>query len=998
MANSRHYLQIIVETIKKGSGAQQSQREVEQLGKKIDRFATQADRAGIRTAALEQKQISLAKQVSRGKISVDQAAESLAKFRNNLPVDEMDEAGNSAGGFLGKIGGSGLLTIGAFTGAVTAAGVAAKKAFDFAQAGAQLNQLEQSFESVNERIFKTPKLLEDMRKAARGTVSDAQIMQGVLTLTAGASNELAQQLAQNSPQLIEIAKAANKVNPLLGDTAFLYESIALGVKRGSPLILDNLGIMVKVGEANRKYAESLGKTVAELTVQEKQMALLNETLRAGDQLIEQAGGNVDNLADSYAQAEVEYANFIDGLKKGFAEFVGQRIVGGRAVDRLNKAIKEEIITTSEQVEMRQRLTKAGLTNAEATIRIVDAIGLLEEGYVDSVEAGLKLLANEEEYQAALAERARQERELAEAQIKEAKRQIGAADQVLKNYFEEEKAVIDLTKQWEEYAKIQEENREKTDKFIKTRRALAEQLEREPELFDKINREIGAAAAGTDPVGDRFQGPTIGPWFKALYDMQAFAEASTSELSFLNEELDDLGPKFVTWGGRTSDQNRLLDTMTDEVDRLNRQIADAQAAPEMFGGADEANKRMESATERINELAPAIERLNSIQGEAGLANVEFSVNQEALTSAFYEQTNALLGNEEALREYGVSAEDSIDKAIALGIATGELNEEQAAAILKQLELQKGIDALSEAYGRNIVSADQAAQALNILGSEGLGAMQEYIAGIAGTLTPLNEAISNLDRDLPKIEVEADIVPALTELNNLKGELTTLKASVLFDTLDPQAQADVERQIQEVEGAMALAIALEVEGADTTLTNFEGDVSEFVDDEHIATIEAETTEALLEVENLVAEADAATEEPYVAEFKADTNQAERDISRLESAADSAAGTRKLIFKIETQGTIPGDSGGQTRHTGGPIVPGTLYRVQKDEFFMSPIAGNITKTAPTGTTGNGGHGTAEGVQVKEGDTYNNFYPQTEAAMALALAQVHNNKRRRMNRTMGG
>ncbi|MBD3354320.1 MAG: hypothetical protein GF364_22750 [Candidatus Lokiarchaeota archaeon] len=177
------------------------------------------------------------------------------------------------------------------------AGIAVKKAMDFARTGAEIQQTRESFDRLGISI-------EDLRSVSRGTVDDMTLMSSTLTLTAGASEELQGELLGASPQLLEIAKAANKLNPTLGDTAHMYESIATGIKRSSPLILDNLGIVVKVGEANERYAEQVGKAVEELTAEEKQTALLNATLEAGNRLIEQAGGNVDAATDKYERFNV----------------------------------------------------------------------------------------------------------------------------------------------------------------------------------------------------------------------------------------------------------------------------------------------------------------------------------------------------------------------------------------------------------------------------------------------------------------------------------------------------------------------------------------------------------------------------------------------------------------------------------------------------------------------------------------------------------------------
>jgi hypothetical protein len=200
---------------------------------------------------------------------------------------------------------------------VAAAGVVLKKAFDFGKEGAGLQTLSDSFSRMEDRLGLQIDLRRELEEAARGTIATSDLEAASMTLLAGASGELESKLANALPRLLEIAKAAQKVNPALGDTTFLFNSIATGVKRAQPLILDNLGLTIKVGEANEIMAQSLGKTVEELTAEEKQMAILNDVMRAGNTLIEQAGGNTATTADSYAQLEAALKNVGDALKKKF---------------------------------------------------------------------------------------------------------------------------------------------------------------------------------------------------------------------------------------------------------------------------------------------------------------------------------------------------------------------------------------------------------------------------------------------------------------------------------------------------------------------------------------------------------------------------------------------------------------------------------------------------------------------------------------------------------
>ena len=176
-------------------------------------------------------------------------------------------------------------------------GDAFEKAFDYTRSGADILQTEKAFASLLSTMDMGPEVLREWRKAAGGVLTEMELMTGFQTLAAGMTTELTSAFAENNAKLLEISKAASALNPKLGDTAYMYESITAGIKRSSPLILDNLGILVKVGDANEEFARSLGKTVDELSAEEKQLALLNAVMESGDTLIQQLGGSVDAATD-----------------------------------------------------------------------------------------------------------------------------------------------------------------------------------------------------------------------------------------------------------------------------------------------------------------------------------------------------------------------------------------------------------------------------------------------------------------------------------------------------------------------------------------------------------------------------------------------------------------------------------------------------------------------------------------------------------------------------
>jgi hypothetical protein len=297
----------------------------------------------------------------------------------------IQQAGKEVEGFGKRLEGN-LSLIKNSAAAALAAGATFQQAFELSKEGAQLTQLTKSFELMNEQVYQTPDLLNQMTEAVNGTIKETDLMKSLLTLTAGASNDAAQSYAAAAPQLLEIAKASNKLNPALGDTAFLFDSLALGIKRGSPLILDNLGITVKVGEANEKYAAQLGKSVEALTAEEKQMALLNATLEAGDQLISQVGGNVDSQADAWARLTVQVQESTDGFKQWLADGLYPVIeaASGGYAQAVDGIVQKNIAAGKSMVDLvaqGQRLT--------GTIDDVGAAGLKVTGTYDSVQQGLR---------------------------------------------------------------------------------------------------------------------------------------------------------------------------------------------------------------------------------------------------------------------------------------------------------------------------------------------------------------------------------------------------------------------------------------------------------------------------------------------------------------------------------------------------------------------------------------------------------------------------------
>jgi len=284
--------------------------------------------------------------------AIDKASGPLGKV--SKATDDLGKSSKKSGTDMKALGATALKV----TGTIAAFGFAAKKAFDLGKEGAAIKQTGQSFEFLLKKVGASADLLGELRAASKGTISDMDLMSSTATLLAGAQGALATQLASSTPRLLEIAKAAQKLNPALGDTTFLYNSLATGVKRASPMILDNLGLTIRLGAANSAYAKALGKTVEALTADEQKQALLNETLRAGAVLIAQAGGTTDSATDAYAELSATTENLTnilkilvhDGLEplvQTMADQAGVILSNVTALSELDRAVAAGIITEKE---------------------------------------------------------------------------------------------------------------------------------------------------------------------------------------------------------------------------------------------------------------------------------------------------------------------------------------------------------------------------------------------------------------------------------------------------------------------------------------------------------------------------------------------------------------------------------------------------------------------------------------------------------------------------
>jgi hypothetical protein len=117
-------------------------------------------------------------------------------------------------------------------------------------------------------------------------------------------------LIENSDQMARLTEVAITLGAAMGqDAGKSLDDLTTALGRQSPMILDNLGITLKLEEAYKIYAAQLGKTVEQLTEQEKKQAFVTAALIKGEEKVRELGGVTLDAAGKTEQLSASWEDF-----------------------------------------------------------------------------------------------------------------------------------------------------------------------------------------------------------------------------------------------------------------------------------------------------------------------------------------------------------------------------------------------------------------------------------------------------------------------------------------------------------------------------------------------------------------------------------------------------------------------------------------------------------------------------------------------------------------
>lgn len=180
-------------------------------------------------------------------------------------------------------------------GALVSADAVKKLAFVLAELpfeAEKLNTITNSFDALAESVgISANALKEGLVKSAGGLIDET-------TLLAAANKGIVAlgETASRIPEILSLAKKATAV--FGGEVVDNFEAINSAIAAGTTRSLRQFGIIVNADSVYTKYAKSIGYTAEQLTIAEKQTALLNAVLAKGAETL----NNVDTSAKKNTKA------------------------------------------------------------------------------------------------------------------------------------------------------------------------------------------------------------------------------------------------------------------------------------------------------------------------------------------------------------------------------------------------------------------------------------------------------------------------------------------------------------------------------------------------------------------------------------------------------------------------------------------------------------------------------------------------------------------------
>lgn len=559
--------------------------------------------------------------------ALNKASGDLAKVKGD--IKDVGDAGKTAkggvGGFdlsLKNILGTAALV----TGAMAGVGIAIKEVYEIAKEGAAFQRMEEASASLARSLSADMSdILDALREASLGMVSDFDLMQA-------ASRAMMLGVSADSEQLAQLMEVAALRGRAMGiSTTQAFNDIVTGIGRASPMILDNLGIVVDAEAKYQAYAESVGKTAEELTKAEKTQALLNGVLESSQGLLEETGGLAMDTAGSFERLEASAKNLSDNLKAKLApvvalvadgladmlDTVNDTVEGNAlyniadAVDALTLAFYNETITETEYNTLLTQIHQGYIKSAEAVAMVTPEIEAVTQAQLDNIDAIFVASVSWEDFQAKMAA---------------AGLELGMVDEELYNSEKANYAVADAAKQAAADTALASGNYEEYGKILGLTEEQLKAVRAEQERLAKIQIEIASVTSLTGYFSDMV---SLGEKFTGILAEITEQEKIMAENPIGSEKYDEAKAKVDSLKGAMSDlaNQVVLDMLMATIAIGGVTQAEADAYFQL--AADMGAISQEGADAAIAAYGSAINYINGLEIDDKTGNIKFEIDDSAI---------------------------------------------------------------------------------------------------------------------------------------------------------------------------------------------------------------------------------------------------------------------------------------------------------------------------------------------------------------------------------
>lgn len=212
--------------------------------------------------------------------------------------------------------------------------------------------------------------LEGAQNATHGLMSESK-------LAVSASQALALGVVKTEGQFNQLASDAAKIALKLGtSTDQMLGDLTTALGRGSAMILDNAGIILKVGDANEAYARSVGKTVEQLDEAEKKIAFQTAAMEAIRKSADATTVAYDGNAAAIAKLKVTAGDAFEAMERGAVNSVGAVIVSINGFDDQLRKMSDAADLMNQSLMRRgdwsQGFKDLGASAAAAAVEVLGA--------------------------------------------------------------------------------------------------------------------------------------------------------------------------------------------------------------------------------------------------------------------------------------------------------------------------------------------------------------------------------------------------------------------------------------------------------------------------------------------------------------------------------------------------------------------------------------------------------------------------------------------------